>query len=147
MKKILMTSAFVTVFLLVLSASYTPVSAYTKRTRSLSTFNQNYEHTLYLTANVGNRKNVLVGEMIFGFDTFAVDEDYCWVHSNESKFQASLINGKGGFSTTLRNPGTFWAKKEINHKGDETVYFTMFLQETYTSTSVNEYESHVKNPE
>lgn len=57
----------------------------------------------------------------YGFNTFAINEDYAHAYHSTKSHYAYLKNGKGSFSGKNKGSGS-WSKIEITHKGSSIVY-------------------------
>lgn len=74
-------------------------------------------------------ENVLLGtgerlpmSITYGYNTFLINEDYCWADCDEAPHWASLHNGKGEHSALLALPG-FTSKIEVTHNGTSISYY------------------------
>lgn len=59
-------------------------------------------------------------QLVYGYNTFLIDEDYAHAFNSAVPVHATIINGNGTFYKS-GDPGE-WAKLEVVHKGYEVVY-------------------------
>jgi hypothetical protein len=59
---------------------------------------------------------VLYAQMTYGYNTFAIDEDYCWAYSISDKVKSELVNTKGTYTGSYKKKA--WSKIEVTHHGN-----------------------------
>lgn len=57
----------------------------------------------------------------YGFNTFLIDEDYCWAEQKQLFHFGTLRNGKGWHDGPLKAPGNV-SKIEVTHNGSSIYY-------------------------
>lgn len=61
------------------------------------------------------------GVLTYGYNTFAINEDYAHAYHSSKKHYAYVKNGKGSFSGSNKSKGK-WSKIEVTHKGTTITY-------------------------
>jgi len=89
-------------------------------------------------------KGECVVTMVYGYDTDFVDEDYTWVISTKSRYQAALSNDNGNKTGSVKSVGDPWSKVEVTHKGKYITY-SFWLNNSYSSLKATERESSYKD--
>lgn len=77
-------------------------------------FKSAWENTIYFDGS---------SKLVYGFNTFMIDEDYS--HSNKKYSQAYLTNTNGTYraNAALR---TTWSKIEVRHAGNKVTYGVIY---------------------
>ncbi len=88
---------------------------------------------------------VVVGTLCYGYNTFAINEDYVWTRSAIYGHKSVVKNAKGSFSSSKHKATTTsrWAKIEVTHKGTSPTYKIVF---TNVLDGVTKSELEMKNP-
>ena len=108
-----------TVVLSLLSMSFDGEAAVSKEIKKKATaanFSNDWENTIYYCKS--NDKPSLqnnVARMIYGYETFAWNEDYVWTQGYTGKTQASLTNSKGTYGAEAAGAWKY-SKEEVHHK-------------------------------
>lgn len=92
-------------------------------------FTSEWEKSAFIYSD--NSDDALVGEVCFGYNTTAIDEDYTWTYSDVYLHKARVKNGKGTFTSNASNRAR-WAKIEVTHKGTSQVYSVLFTSAAST---------------
>lgn len=82
-------------------------------------FDEAWEKTY--TGSVWGTYGESVLTIIYGFNTFLIDEDYCWAYADEVHW-AELHNGNGhhvGLGATAGKR----SRVDVTHSGDEVTYY------------------------
>lgn len=95
-----------------LMANSLPAMAY-YTTNGNKTFDKAWE----LSVTSDNGKGVLT----YGYNTFAINEDYAHAYHSTKSHYAYVKNGNGSFSGSNVGKGK-WSKIEVTHKGNTITY-------------------------
>lgn len=96
-----------------------PVEAsQTKRFTESECFDCEWENTAIFYKSSSSD---IIGRVVYGFDEFFIDEDYCWTQFYLFSHQAGICNDKGEYYDSVVRAGK-WSEEEIEHKGDEVQY-------------------------
>lgn len=129
---------------ILLGMCYIPTQAFTTLMReSTKDFKKAWENEVnyYIFTN---KSTIVVGTLVYGYNTKFINEDYCWAKSGECKYQAILSNGKGNFTTSVKKAGKGWAKLEKQHKGNDTVSYSIWLSTSYKNVYSTQKNSNHK---
>ncbi len=99
------------------------------------TFNSKWEYVVYIKYSDGESSSNCA-KMVFGFDTYAIDEDFCWTYGYTQRTQASLTNGNGTFAASKANVSR-WSRVEKIHSG-KVVEYRIWVSEKYMGVSTVE---------
>ena len=97
--------------------------------------NGEWEYTVYYQYEAyGNTCNGI--KFVFGFDTFAINEDYAWSYSHKKDHKAGISNANTSAWTRKRSTGQ-WAKEEVTHSGNSVTYL-LWVDDTtvYSRTGI-----------
>lgn len=110
-----------------------------------SNFTNDWENTIYYCTN--SEKPGLqnsVARMIYGYETFAWDEDYVWTQGYTGQTQASLTNSKGTYGAGTANAWKF-SKEEVHHKNNSTdVTYKIWMEKENGRHTYTIYDTHEK---
>lgn len=149
MKKSIKSIAVALALITCFGANAMTASAETTRERTVyasqNMFNHEWETKIIYKLN---SSGVTIGELVYGFNTTSIDEDYAWAKGYECDAKAGIkrINVDGDFKDSIFVDEGNYSKKEIQHKSNEVKYKIVF-RSTYDSNDIGEksYDSNVKN--
>ena len=78
------------------------------------TFNRAWEETAYIDSH---------SKLVYGYNTFAINEDYSHCNKKFSQAYVENINGKFKANAALR---TVWSKIEVTHAGNYVEYGAIY---------------------
>lgn len=123
-----------TAVILTVSCFTTTVNAYSSLDKYASSFKDDWEKTTTLYAK--SNKTSKVAKMVYGYETWAWDEDYVWTYGYSSDHQASLLNSKGVNSGNVEHASR-WSKIEVHHKSAGEVEYTIWVEKSFLSHSTS----------
>lgn len=118
-----------------------PVEASVTKTQSLPSgvnFSSPWEYTtdIYYV-----NTNALTGELCYGYNTTAINEDYVWTRNWFYKHKSKIKNAKGTFESAEKkaSTGTGWAKIEVHHKGNSGQKYSIVMTNTPSKDSASDF--------
>lgn len=108
-------------------------------------FETDWENTIYYCKkNEDPSLQNNVARMIYGFETFAWDEDYVWTQGYTGKTQASLTNSKGTYGAGTANAWKY-SKEEVHHKDNSVdVVYKIWMEKEDGRYTFIIYDTHEK---
>lgn len=102
---------------------------FTTKIPSGCTFDSAWERTRNI---IYNDTSIVVGELCYGYNTVAINEDYVWTRSVQYKHKSYFANGSEAFTSAEYNAsaGSTWAKLEKRHTVSTTTYGIQFTNAT-----------------
>ncbi len=104
-----------------------------------------WENTIFYCTN--NEKPSLqnsVAIMVYGYETFAWNEDYVWTQGLTGSTQASLTNSKGTYGAGTANAWKY-SKEEVHHKDNSIdVTYRIWMEKENGKYYSIKYGTHVK---
>ncbi len=85
--------------------------------RSANSFTESWERY----ASTPNRE----GSLTYGFNTFAINEDYVWAQHDTEYHYAALFNGDGWHTGQGRAAGIL-SRVDVRHKGSSVTYYLYY---------------------
>ncbi len=108
-------------------------------------FSTDWENTIYYCKK--NEEPSLqnnVARMIYGYETFAWDEDYVWTQGYTGQTQASLTNSKGTYGAGTANAWKY-SKEEVHHKNNSIdVTYRIWMEKEDGRHTKTIYDTHEK---
>lgn len=83
-------------------------------------FDKAWEKTYTGSPSDGSSSAVM--SITYGYNTFLINEDYCWASCNSYAHYASVHNGNGSHDGPWASPGKV-SKKEVTHNGTRVSYY------------------------
>ncbi len=129
---------------IIVSMCALPVTAATEITKSEtkpSVFSKKWEKSTFAYEN-----GIYIGKLIWGYDTFLVNEDFAWTISSTTMTTASIKRDgiDTGYVSAARADVEKYSKKEVKHKC-YLVYYKLTFPITYFGTiTQNTINSNIK---
>lgn len=141
MKKMRKYISLLIVILTMITLLAFPSSAATNFDKSSTSFSKKWEITTdyYLIDKTSGIQLAEIGSMIWGYNTFAFNEDYCYTRGwNHNRSTAQLK--RVGYDTTFQSADTaettYFSRIEKIHKNDNVI-FRMVLSKTYAQDEIS----------